>query len=93
MVETYVMLKPRDQWREGVTERKIWDEINAVATLLGITPASPLQPTTSALVTNEIRLRAQYPSGRMSCVPLARTGQNVMRETGFRGDLTAELSS
>jgi copper/silver efflux system protein len=30
MVETYVMLKPRDQWRPGMTERKIWDEINAV---------------------------------------------------------------
>ena len=30
MVETYVMLKPRDQWRDGVNERDIWDEINAV---------------------------------------------------------------
>jgi Cu(I)/Ag(I) efflux system membrane protein CusA/SilA len=44
MVETYVMLKPRNQWREGMTERKIWDEINAVATLPGVTPASALQP-------------------------------------------------
>ncbi len=44
MIETYVMLKPRDQWREGVTERDIWDEINAVATLPGVTPASALQP-------------------------------------------------
>ena len=28
MVETYVMLQPRELWREGMTERKIWDEIN-----------------------------------------------------------------
>ena len=25
MVETYVMLQPREQWRPGMTERKIWD--------------------------------------------------------------------
>lgn len=44
MIETYVMLKPKDQWREGVDSRAIWDEINAVATMPGVTPASPLQP-------------------------------------------------
>src|SRR5690606_13836849 len=50
MVETYVMLKPRDQWRPGMTERKIWDEINAVATLPGVTPASALQPIEGRVV-------------------------------------------
>ena len=50
MVETYVMLKPRDQWREGVTSRQIWDEINRVATLPGVTPASPLQPIEGRVV-------------------------------------------
>ena len=28
MVETYVMLKPESEWREGVTPRDVWDEIN-----------------------------------------------------------------
>ena len=50
MIETYVMLKPRDQWRCGMTDEKIWDEINQVATLPGITPASPLQPIEGRVV-------------------------------------------
>ena len=50
MVETYVMLKPRDQWRPGVTGKDIWDEINAAATLPGVTPASPLQPIEGRVV-------------------------------------------
>jgi len=40
MIETYVMLKPQDQWREGVTTKEIWRQINALATLPGVTPAS-----------------------------------------------------
>ena len=58
MVETYVMLKPRDQWREGVTERDIWDEINAVATLPGVTPASPLQPIEGRVVMLQSGIKA-----------------------------------
>jgi Cu(I)/Ag(I) efflux system membrane protein CusA/SilA len=58
MIETYVMLKPRDQWREGMTERKIWDEINAVATLPGITPASPLQPIQGRVVMLQAGIKA-----------------------------------
>ena len=58
MIETYVMLKPRDQWRSGVTERNIWDEINAVATLPGITPASPLQPIEGRVVMLQAGIKA-----------------------------------
>ncbi len=58
MVETYVMLQPRDQWRPGMTERKIWDEINSVATLLGITPASPLQPIEGRVVMLQSGIKA-----------------------------------
>ncbi|MCA9146966.1 MAG: efflux RND transporter permease subunit, partial [Planctomycetales bacterium] len=58
MVETYVMLKPRDQWREGMTERMIWDEINAVATLPGVTPASPLQPIEGRIVMLQAGIKA-----------------------------------
>ena len=58
MIETYVMLKPRDQWREGMTERKIWDEINRVATLPGITPASPLQPIEGRIVMLQSGIKA-----------------------------------
>ncbi|MGD9712693.1 MAG: efflux RND transporter permease subunit, partial [Thermomicrobiales bacterium] len=58
MVETYVMLKPRDQWRPGMNERKIWDEINAVATLPGVTPASPLQPIEGRVVMLQAGIKA-----------------------------------
>ena len=58
MIETYIMLKPRDQWREGMDGRKIWDEINAVATLPGITPASPLQPIEGRVVMLQSGIKA-----------------------------------
>jgi len=58
MIETYVMLKPRDQWREGVVERDIWDEINAVATLPGVTPASALQPIEGRVVMLQSGIKA-----------------------------------
>ena len=58
MVETYVMLKPREQWREAISERQIWDEINAVATLPGITPASALQPIEGRVVMLQSGIKA-----------------------------------
>lgn len=58
MVETYVMLKPRDEWRGGVTERDVWNEINRVATLPGVTPASPLQPIEGRVVMLQSGIKA-----------------------------------
>ncbi|QDV19684.1 Cation efflux system protein CusA [Gimesia panareensis] len=58
MIETYVMLKPVDQWRPGVTTKDIWDEINAVATLPGVTPASPLQPIEGRVVMLQSGIKA-----------------------------------
>lgn len=58
MVETYVMLKPRSQWRAGVNERSIWEEINRVATLPGVTPASPLQPIEGRVVMLQSGIKA-----------------------------------
>ena len=58
MVETYVMLKPRDQWRPGVTGKDVWDEINAAATLPGVTPASPLQPIEGRVVMLQSGIKA-----------------------------------
>ena len=58
MIETYVMLKPRDQWREGVTSMDIWKQINAVATLPGVTPASPLQPIEGRVVMLQSGIKA-----------------------------------
>ena len=58
MIETYIMLKPRDQWREGISERDIWDEINTVATLPGITPASALQPIEGRVVMLQAGIKA-----------------------------------
>ena len=58
MVETYVMLKPADEWREGVTARDVWDEINRVATLPGVTPASALQPIEGRVVMLQSGIKA-----------------------------------
>lgn len=58
MIETYVMLKPRDQWRPGVTARDIWDEINRVATLPGVTPAAALQPIEGRVVMLQSGIKA-----------------------------------
>ena len=58
MVETYVMLKPKDQWRAGITARDVWDEINAAATLPGVTPASPLQPIEGRVVMLQSGIKA-----------------------------------
>lgn len=58
MIETYVMLKPEAEWREGVTMESIWDQINAVATLPGITPASPLQPIEGRVVMLQSGIKA-----------------------------------
>ena len=41
-----------------MTERKIWDEINAVATLPGVTPGSPLQPIEGRVVMLQSGIKA-----------------------------------
>ncbi len=58
MVETYVMLKPVSEWRPGITADDIWEEINAVATLPGVTPAAPLQPIEGRVVMLQSGIRA-----------------------------------
>ncbi|MCA9053652.1 MAG: efflux RND transporter permease subunit, partial [Planctomycetaceae bacterium] len=58
MIETYVMLKPQGEWRPGTTMSSIWSEINAVATLPGITPASPLQPIEGRVVMLQSGIKA-----------------------------------
>ena len=58
MIETYVMLAPKDQWRPGATEHMIWEEINSVATLPGVTRASPLQPIEGRVVMLQSGIRA-----------------------------------
>ena len=58
MIETYVMLKPKDQWRPGVTATDVWEQINAVATLPGVTPASALQPIEGRVVMLQSGIKA-----------------------------------
>jgi len=58
MIETYVMLRPRDQWRPEATEQMIWEEINSLATLPGITRAAPLQPIEGRVVMLQSGIRA-----------------------------------
>lgn len=58
MIETYVMLKPTHEWRPGVTVYDIWAQINAVATLPGVTPAAPLQPIEGRVVMLQSGIKA-----------------------------------
>lgn len=58
MVETYVMLRPKSEWRQNVSVRDIWDEINRVATLPGVTPASALQPIEGRVVMLQSGIKA-----------------------------------
>ena len=58
MVETYVMLKDKSQWREGITEQDIWKEVTKKATLPGVTPASFLQPIEGRVVMLQSGIKA-----------------------------------
>lgn len=58
MIETYVMLRPTSQWRPGVTPQSIWEEINAMAAMPGVTPASPLQPIEGRVVMLQSGIKA-----------------------------------
>ena len=58
MIETYVMLKPQEEWREGMTSQAIWSQINSVATLPGVTQASPLQPIEGRVVMLQSGIKA-----------------------------------
>jgi Cu(I)/Ag(I) efflux system membrane protein CusA/SilA len=58
MIETYVMLKPESAWREGTTIHSIWNQINQVASLPGVTPASPLQPIEGRVVMLQSGIKA-----------------------------------
>ena len=58
MIETYVMLRPKSQWRAGVTKEQVWDEVNRVATLPGVTPASALQPIEGRVVMLQSGIKA-----------------------------------
>lgn len=58
MIETYVMLQPENQWRPGITADDIWQQINAIATLPGVTPASPLQPIEGRVVMLQSGIKA-----------------------------------
>lgn len=39
MIETFIQLKPKSQWREGMTAQKIKDELNALVQFPGLTNA------------------------------------------------------
>jgi copper/silver efflux system protein len=58
MIETYVMLKPEASGAKASPSIDIWDQINAVATLPGVTPASPLQPIEGRVVMLQSGIKA-----------------------------------
>ncbi len=58
MIETYVMLKPESEWKAGRTAQDIWEDINNVATLPGVTPASALQPIQGRVIMLQSGIKA-----------------------------------
>lgn len=58
MVETYVMLKDKSKWREGLNENDLWSEVTKKATLPGVTPASFLQPIEGRVVMLQSGIKA-----------------------------------
>lgn len=58
MIETYVLMKPKREWRPGMTPQKIWDAITKAATLPGVTPAAPLQPIEGRVVMLQSGIKA-----------------------------------
>jgi Cu(I)/Ag(I) efflux system membrane protein CusA/SilA len=83
MIETYVMLKPESEWRDGVTARDVWDEINRVATLPGVTPASALQPIEGRVV--------MLQSGIKAPMAIRVYGNELDELAGAAMDVAAEL--
>lgn len=53
MIETFIQLKPRDQWREGVTTESLKQELDALVKLPGVTNAwvMPIQTRIDMLAT------------------------------------------
>ena len=58
MVETYVMLKDKSEWRQGISEKDLWKEVTKRATLPGVTPASFLQPIEGRVVMLQSGIKA-----------------------------------
>lgn len=58
MIETYIMLKPKDEWRDGMTEKKIFEEINELGTMPGVTMADELQPIKGRVVMLQSGIKA-----------------------------------
>ncbi|MFN3193968.1 MAG: efflux RND transporter permease subunit [Aureliella sp.] len=88
MVETYIMLKPKEQWREGITSRDIWEEINKVATLPGVTPASALQPIEGRVVMLQTGIKAPmavriYGDDLQELSNAARAVANELKESPY----------
>jgi hypothetical protein len=81
MIETYVMPKPASSWRAGATIDSIWNQINAVATLPGVTPASPLQPIEGRVVMLQSGIKAPHGDSRLRRQP-GRPGRSGARRGG-----------
>ncbi|MFO7905981.1 MAG: efflux RND transporter permease subunit [Pirellulaceae bacterium] len=93
MIETYVMLKPRDQWRAGLTGRDIWDEINTVAKLPGVPLASPLQPIEGRVVMLQSGIKASmairiYGEDLSGLAKVATTVSEHLKENRYVDALT-----
>lgn len=43
MIETFIQLKPRDEWRDGMTTEKLKQELNSLVTFPGVTNAWVMQ--------------------------------------------------
>ncbi len=93
MIETIVLLKPKDQWRPGMTKKKLIAELRQKTYQPGVAP-SWLQPIETRLVMLSSGIRARIGlelvgSDATTLAELALQLEPIVREVEGTGDVTA----
>lgn len=80
MIETTILLKPRDQWRPGLTPEKLVDEMHAAVQVPGVTNAwtMPIKTRIDMLATG-IKTPVGIKIGGPDLAVLERLGQEIER--------------
>jgi copper/silver efflux system protein len=83
MLETVIQLKPKDQWREGLTSQDIIDELNSLVKLPGVTNAwvMPIKTRIDMLATG-IKTPVGIKIGGPDLLQIQQIGQQLERILG-----------
>ena len=80
MIETFIQLKPRSEWREGITTQDLIDEMNSLVTLPGLTNAfvMPIKTRIDMLATG-IKTPVGIKIAGPNLTVIQRLGQEIER--------------